>query len=156
MALESLLVLRHGRAASGDDDAARALLEEGERQARVMGGWLRAAGLLPDKVLCSTAVRAVSTARCALQAAGIEMEPILERDLYDGGTAAVQALVERQAGRPMLVGHNPVLEELLGRLVGCADAVPMRLSPAALALLEPVGGGYAARCLVSPGLLGYE
>lgn len=153
MVVESLLVLRHGRAAPGDDDAARTLLTEGQQQARVVGAWLRAARLLPDKVLCSTAVRAVDTARGVLKAAACAAELSLEPALYDGGAAAVQGLVEKAGGRLMVVGHNPVLELLLGRLMGCGDRAPLRLSPGSLALLEPEDRHYVARCLVSPELV---
>ena len=57
-----LMVLRHAKSAWPDvPDHERPLARRGQRDAPVMGRWLRAAGHVPDQVLCSTARRARET-----------------------------------------------------------------------------------------------
>ena len=55
-AARQLLLLRHAKSAWPDvDDHERPLARRGRRDAPVAGRWLRAAGLVPDRVVCSTA-----------------------------------------------------------------------------------------------------
>ena len=98
--MKELLIYRHAKAdklSPGELDRERKLSGKGRRQAKRMGKVLRLANLLPDIALSSDAVRAVTTAELTLAAAGC--------------AAAIQQ-------RVMVVGHNPVLEELLERLTG--------------------------------------
>lgn len=54
--------LQHAKSAWPDmPDHDRPLARRGKRDAPVMGRWLRAAGHLPDQVVCSTARRARET-----------------------------------------------------------------------------------------------
>src|SRR4249919_2827877 len=65
-ALRKLVLLRHAKSAWPDlPDHERPLAGRGRRDAPVMGRWLRAAGHVPDQVLCSTARRARETWRLA-------------------------------------------------------------------------------------------
>ena len=53
-----LVLLRHAKSAWPDvPDHERPLGRRGQRDGPVMGRWLRAAGQVPDQVLCSTARR---------------------------------------------------------------------------------------------------
>jgi phosphohistidine phosphatase len=62
MANRTLLLLRHAKSAWPDvPDQDRPLAARGRRDAPVMGHWLRTAGYLPDRVECSTALRASQT-----------------------------------------------------------------------------------------------
>ena len=59
----TLAVLRHAKAVQdpGLDDKDRALTKRGLRDATAAGGRLREAQLIPDLVLCSTALRTRQT-----------------------------------------------------------------------------------------------
>ena len=113
--MRELILVRHAHAevpAAGSDDHARPLSPIGRDEARAAGDWLREHGLEPDRVLCSSAVRArqtldgigdLGTADVREEAAIYEASP---------GTLAALADANRDAGRLMLVGHNPGLEQL--------------------------------------------
>ncbi|HET9955710.1 MAG TPA: histidine phosphatase family protein [Polyangiaceae bacterium] len=122
--MRTLLVLRHGKAVrdtSELSDHARPLKKKGVREAEVVGQYLRANGLLPDHVLCSTAERARDTAQRALRAA--ELEPPIEylNELYLAEPPAYVEALRRHAAdaeRALVVGHNPGLEALVYLLTG--------------------------------------
>src|SRR5512147_1731902 len=83
--MRTLLVLRHGKAArdtSELSDHGRPLKKKGIREAEAVGHYLKANGLGPDRVLCSSAERARASAEHALRAA--EIEPPIEHlnELY--------------------------------------------------------------------------
>jgi len=119
-----LLVLRHGKASADPrwaSDFERPLEPRGEQDARAVGHWLARQGLTPDRVLSSTAARAAATAR-TVQAALGEHAPVIDWDdeLYLAPVALLLgrlAQLPEDCGRALLVGHNPGLEELVGRLV---------------------------------------
>ena len=69
--MRQLLVLRHGKSDWDADyrgDHERPLASRGRRAAAAVGRFLAAAGPMPDRVLSSSAVRALSTVRLAAEA----------------------------------------------------------------------------------------
>ena len=63
-AKKTLTLLRHAKAEAGtatQDDHQRGLMERGMEAAEAMGKHMLRHGIMPDKVLCSTAERAVKT-----------------------------------------------------------------------------------------------
>jgi phosphohistidine phosphatase len=123
-----LLLFRHAKSswdAQGVQDHDRGLAPRGEQAAPRMGRLLAAEGLVPDRVLCSTAKRAVRT----WQLAGAGLEPVPEvihrRELYMAAPGQLLEAIRRHGGtvrRLVLVGHNPGLHALAVRLVGEGDA----------------------------------
>lgn len=119
-----LLLWRHAEAAPGEPDEARQLTAAGQLHAQQMARWLRPR--LPSDllILSSPAVRARQTAD-ALQ---------LPYDISDALAKNSSAAAMRDAaGWPdnprnvLLVGHQPVLGELLMLLLGATtplDAMP--------------------------------
>lgn len=124
-----LLVLRHGKSdwdAGASDDFARPLARRGRKASMRIGRWLASGELVPDAVLSSPATRARATAELVCECMGIPLSRIRwERGLYDAraGTdlLALLAALPSTTGRTMLIGHNPVLEELLRHL--CDDSL---------------------------------
>ena len=122
-----LLLLRHAKSRwdePGAEDHERGLTPRGRKAATRMGRLLRTQGLLPDLVLCSTAVRARRTAERIL--AALDPAPPLEelRTLYLATPSRLLETVRRQAqgcNRLLVVGHNPGLHSLAVRLVGAGD-----------------------------------
>jgi phosphohistidine phosphatase len=116
---KELWLLRHGDAEPGDGggDAARALTEKGERQARDAGAALAAVGVRFVAVLTSPRVRARDS---ALLAAGpLGLEPVehgpLSKDFDSDAALSVMAGHEDGAA-VLLVGHD--LSQVVFDLVG--------------------------------------
>jgi phosphohistidine phosphatase len=136
--MKTLLVLRHAKSSWDDPslpDHDRPLNKRGKRDAPRMGALLEEQRLVPDLVLCSTAARALATAREVIQACGYDGEVRLSRELYLATAETYAAFLRReprQHERVLLVGHNPGLEELVHGLTGEEH----HLSTAALARLE--------------------
>lgn len=122
----TLAVLRHAKAVHdpGLDDEDRALTKRGVRDAAAAGGWLREADLIPDLVLCSTALRARQTweqVSAALGPAGAQAAVNFESRLYyTGGTGLLDLIREipEEAGTVLMVGHNPAFHQLVVDLTG--------------------------------------
>jgi len=58
---KTLIILRHAKAEAGEDDHARRLAERGVREAGQMGAAMAERGIVPQKILCSTARRTRET-----------------------------------------------------------------------------------------------
>ncbi len=131
MATRRLVLIRHAKAAAtGADDSQRPLAERGGTDAPAIGGWLAERALVPDRVVVSTARRAVQTWELAAAALSSAPEPALDERLY-GNT--VDYLLEVIHETPadvhtlVLVGHNPSIEELAAALDdGGGDATASR------------------------------
>jgi phosphohistidine phosphatase len=119
----TLVLLRHAKAEPPDnyaEDFDRPLSRRGRADAEAAGAWLASAGLVPDQVLCSAAVRTRET-WLAVSAAFGPVPVTYEQSLYLSN--AVEALELIQAtdasvGTLLVIGHNPtmsVLSALLDR-----------------------------------------
>jgi phosphohistidine phosphatase len=128
--MKTLMVLRHAKSSwdePGLDDHARPLNDRGERDAPRMGRLVRDRDLLPDLILSSDAVRARLTAEAVAAAAGFDGTIQLEPSLYlasAAGILEVLSSIDEDAGRVMIVGHNPGLEELVARLTRGPESLP--------------------------------
>jgi phosphohistidine phosphatase len=127
----TILLLRHAKSSWKDAalvDHDRPLNGRGRRDAPRVGRYLAEADLLPDHVLCSTAVRARQTldaARAEWDDSNVsvdELDALYPTD-PDLCSALLRALPD-DVGRVLVVGHNPGLEELLTELTGRAEALP--------------------------------
>lgn len=136
-----LLLLRHAKSAwdqpfGADHD--RDLAPRGVKAARSMGRELAARGLVPDLVLCSTALRARHTLDLLLPA--FRQPPTIRhlRSLYLATPSRMLEVARRQPPtihRLMLVGHDPGMHGLAQRLAGSGAATDL----AALAAKFPTG-----------------
>lgn len=134
--MHRLFLLRHakaGWAAPGMTDFDRQLSASGIADAEALGRRMRQTGLLPDIVLCSTARRAVQTFdRVASTLFTDAPRAIYLEKLYNSdATNYVAAIRRAQPGRALLVvGHNPMMEDLAFALPADGDANAMRLAAA--------------------------
>ncbi|MFI6032522.1 SixA phosphatase family protein [Amycolatopsis magusensis] len=117
-----LIVMRHAKSAwpDGIADFDRPLNERGLRDAPAAGRWIRENGPAPQVVVSSPAVRARTT--CDLVTTELPAQPELRHEDRLYGEPA-ETLVEVLRELPdvetvMLVGHNPVLEDLVALLTG--------------------------------------
>lgn len=124
-AIKNLIVIRHAKSSWDSPslrDIDRPLNKRGERDAPFMGGLLKSRGLLPDRIVCSPAVRARATARLLAIAVGHAPEAIvIHPEIYAHGLHALLTVVhglDNGWNRVYLIGHNPDLTVLVNRLTG--------------------------------------
>ena len=158
-----LLVLRHSKAVHepGLRDEDRGLTKRGMRDATAAGETIREAGLIPDQVLCSAALRTRQTWQqvgAALGRAADRVEVSYEPGLYHAGADDLLEAVRHgpdKAGTVLLVGHNPASQELVVDLTGQRD-LPFPTSALAVVRLPGrwadagLGGGELARIWTPP------
>jgi phosphohistidine phosphatase len=148
-----LIVLRHAKSAwpEGVPDHDRPLAPRGRRDAPAAGRWLRRSGLVPDRVLCSTAQRARETWQLAEEKLGADPQTVFEDRVY-GATS--EELLDLAHETPtdvrtlLIVGHDPAMHELTLDLAGAQpddkgsdalDRVRIKFPTAAIAVLEFTG-----------------
>ncbi len=121
--LRRLVLLRHAKSAwpEGVPDHDRPLGRRGRRDAPAAGRWLRLAGWVPDRVLCSTARRARETWRLAEPGLGARPAVAFEARIYEATGEALLELIRQlpaEARTVAVVGHAPGLPELALALAG--------------------------------------
>jgi phosphohistidine phosphatase len=112
-----LILLRHAKSAWPDDvpDHDRPLAPRGRRDAPAAGGWLRKAGYVPDRVLCSTARRARETWQLAEEKLSAHPETVFEGRVYGASSAELLDLAREtpaEVGTLLIVGHDPAMRGL--------------------------------------------
>jgi len=168
-----LVLLRHAKSAWPDvPDHERPLARRGRRNAPVMGSWMRAAGHLPDQVLCSTARRARETWQLVQPGLGVSPPVSFAAGIYEASAARLLALIQGApptARTVLVVGHDPAVPELAvtlatthGGIVSTAppamfDRMRAKFPTAAIAVLEFTGtwnrlapGSAGLTCFVTP------
>ena len=130
--------MRHAKASpstAGIADVDRPLLDEGRDAAARVGAFLKREQLTVDEAVSSSAVRARETIESVLQSAGISLKVRTDERIYDGGSLRlleVLSEVDDNLNTVLLVGHNPVLEDLVQHLT----EESVHLSPATLTQVE--------------------
>lgn len=128
--MKTLLLMRHAKSSWGNSslsDHDRPLNQRGERACRLMGSFLSEQNLIPDKIICSTAVRAKKTVEGLVETLPFANDIDYRRDLYH---ADVDILLEELQTLPddieivMLVGHNPGMDEFLDVICDEQDHMP--------------------------------
>lgn len=143
MTERTLILLRHAKSVDPDPyptDLERPLSPRGRRDATAAGAWLRDQKLLPDLVLCSTALRTRETLEgLALAASPVVFEPRLylgpahdTLDLLRDGAPDVSTL--------LVIGHNPTLSMLSDLLD--PDALPDEGLPTSGIAVHTVPGAW--------------
>ncbi|MDJ0942956.1 MAG: histidine phosphatase family protein [Kiloniellales bacterium] len=126
--MPTLMLLRHAKSDWSDPalaDFDRPLNKRGRRAAPLIGRHLRKQGLIPDLVLCSSALRARQTWELVSAELKAEVPIKFLRSLYLAPPSRLLATVQRQpkkVERLMMVGHNPGMENLAAHLAGGGDA----------------------------------
>lgn len=144
--MRRLLMLRHAKAAplaKGEADIDRPLAPKGRRAAPRMGAYLAAEGLIPDLALVSSAQRTRETWDLVGPSLG-EVAVRFEPQIYEASADRLLALlrgVEDGIGTLLIIGHNPGLADLAGRLTGqgdraAASRMARKFPTAALAVIE--------------------
>lgn len=116
----------------------------GKRAAKSIADHMRAQGLQPELVLCSTARRACETLERIKPALG--RAPVrIEGELYGASARELLARLRRlpdAVGSVIVIGHNPGIHELALELAGQAPELARRFPTAALATLAVDGSAW--------------
>ena len=145
-----LWLLRHAKSSWDEpelDDRERPLAPRGEQSANRMSDYVRAEGIRPDVVLCSSALRTRQTLARVLSALGPELENHIEPGLYtfDAGSLLERLRAIPDAVSAMLIGHNPAMQDLAIRLATRGDklnALVQKYPTGALAEIEFPAGSW--------------
>lgn len=127
--MNRLYLLRHAKARWADPgtrDYDRPLAVSGVEDAGRLGAMMAATGQRPDIVLCSGAKRARQTWAAVAQLLPVDDVRFLD-DLYNSDAGGYLEIV-RQAGSArslLIVGHNPMLEDLTTVLSQSGEAAAM-------------------------------
>ena len=128
--MKKLLILRHAKSSWKEpslSDFQRQLNKRGTEAAPRMGGWIAQNNLVPDTIVCSTAVRAQETMALVIEGGPLDSACISTEELY---LAPPQVYLENLAQLPeaqtsaMVIGHNPGIEELVYQLCGEYRVMP--------------------------------
>ncbi|MGV8978758.1 MAG: SixA phosphatase family protein [Cellulomonas sp.] len=124
-----LVLLRHAKAEHGGDlaDHLRPLSLVGRRQASGVGASLRAAGMVPDVVVCSSSVRTRQTWDLVRSALGAQPTLDLSDALYSAGVRTLLDLVRAVptgARTVLVVGHEPTVSQVAATLAGPGSDEP--------------------------------
>lgn len=124
--MHRLYLLRHSKAGwaqPGMRDFDRPLDARGRVEAEAIGRAMTANGYVPDLTLCSTAIRARETLNGVLLGADTGRVEFVE-GLYSADAAGYLDIIrdEGTAGAIMVIGHNPMIEDLASALARDGDA----------------------------------
>lgn len=159
-----LLLLRHAEAVDRrgqQDDPNRALTPAGRKRMKAIARGLKRLGGAPEFVLSSPYLRARETAEIAAAALGCKealiFTPALVPEAEPGAVIEFLRQHYRRARSLLLVGHEPHLTLLAGRLMAGDAGADLKLKKAGLMKLA-VGSLKPGRCatlelLVSPRVL---
>jgi phosphohistidine phosphatase len=117
-------LLRHAKSSWDEprlSDHDRPLAKRGLKATKLLRRHLRDAGVSPDLVLCSSAMRAVQTLDGIRDGLGDDTRAEVEPGLYGAGAGALLGRLQvlpDDVGAVMLIGHNPAIETLADELAG--------------------------------------
>lgn len=144
-----LYVFRHAKSSWADTalrDFERPLANRGLKAAPRMGQLMADYKIAPDLILCSTSRRTRETLGLVLPFLEGECRILMENGIYEVGSEAT--LIERlrqlpgSIARAMVIGHNPVMQDLTIALSGSAanqddlSAVREKFPTAGLAVID--------------------
>lgn len=122
--MKSLSILRHAKSSWDQpelNDFDRPLNRRGQKNATLMGHWLKHCRYIPELILTSPAVRACTTAQLVASVLYDDPSERIGKDsrIYEASVDDLLELlaeVNDQVGFLMIVGHNPGLTDLANHL----------------------------------------
>lgn len=112
--VKKLYLLRHAQASSqSEKDFDRPLTPEGERVVRHLAKFLEDKEIEIDRILSSSAIRAMATANILAENLGVVVKPVDE--LYEASARTFLVTIngiEEKYGKVLIVGHNPTITYL--------------------------------------------
>lgn len=141
--MKRIMLLRHAKSSHDNHDLKdfdRPLAKRGRKDAPRMGKFLKQVNILPGHVESSPAQRARQTTELFLESAGlIDVNVEWNKELYYGGARDYLTTIQnapKGTDTILLVGHNPLMEEIVSLLCNGEGAYTARMPTAALACIE--------------------
>mgnify|MGYP002815001443 CR=1 FL=1 len=136
--MKSIILFRHGipESYSFGRDHDRPLAPLGITDSKKMGKFLSAKKELPDRVITSTALRAITTAEIAMAEGKWPCSLIIEEGIYGGPLLFLLNLVREQDDKIFsicLVGHEPNFSNFIAR---STDSIYQRFPKASMAKIN--------------------
>ena len=139
--MKNLLVMRHAKSDWGKNlpDIERPLNKRGEKAAPIMGKELMKRNKTPDLLLSSPAKRALETAKKIIEAIDYQKELIIVKDFYFGYMEHIInsiKTIDNENNIAMIVGHNPLWEDLVAELSSKSGFITMPTAAVASLMFE--------------------
>jgi phosphohistidine phosphatase len=145
--VKTVYLLRHAKSSWDDPtlpDFSRPLNPRGRKAAPRVGHYMARQGLMPHRILCSGARRAVETMERVTQALDPDIPVEIRDDIYHSSTDTLLQLIQSQpqeVDSVLLIGHNPTFEDLALALAGQGDeraleSLDRKYPTGALAILD--------------------
>ncbi len=122
---KKLFLIRHGRTAERAvdmKDIDRPLTLEGIQNASKMGRFFLLNNMSPDSIMCSTAIRAKTTAELMAEQMNYDTSKIYVNDkIYEASARTLLQIVnsiKEEFGTVFLIGHNPSISFLSEYITG--------------------------------------
>jgi phosphohistidine phosphatase len=137
-----LYIMRHGKAghsSGGQDDRLRALTPAGRKEIRAIARWLKAEKIPFDLIASSPLVRARETAGILARTLGLKEQAVIWEDLSPGGdpdTVCFSATQSGGRGDVLIIGHEPDMSGLIGKIISPGGAVSVIFSKGGLAKIR--------------------
>ncbi|MBN2324686.1 MAG: histidine phosphatase family protein [Spirochaetes bacterium] len=136
--MKTIQLMRHGKSdwsnpAAHDTD--RPLSKRGIKDAVRKGRTLVRFGRVPDWIVSSPTLRAMQTAEIVAEECRLLRPLVIDEPLYQGETGDVLRAIRHLPGeieRPLIVGHNPTIEETAGLLLSGGRGNAIKFPTAAL------------------------
>ncbi|MCE3258999.1 MAG: phosphohistidine phosphatase SixA [Bacteroidetes bacterium] len=123
-AVKELILVRHAKSDWGTEflrDIDRPLNERGYSDAYFMSKWFQKNHAVPQRIISSTATRALNTALIFARTLDFNMDTFfLEKNVYESSVKNLISIISRQPAEVeslMLFGHNPTLTEACNQLI---------------------------------------
>ena len=144
--LSRIFLLRHAEAAQaqpGERDFDRALNDNGFAQAEIVADRAADKGYRPDIVISSTALRCRQTTDAFKRATGATTEVEYVDGLYEASQTTYLEILSAQTADNsiMMVGHNPIISQVLEALIGhdaMQKSLPGGFPTAGFAVLDAI------------------
>jgi len=137
-----LFVLRHGKAEQSSEDAedsTRALTARGRKEIRDIARWMRKEKFQFDTIASSPLIRASETAGIVARVLDQKDRLVVWDELAPGGdpdTVCYHATQSSNNESVLIVGHEPELSALVGRIISGGATVSVILSKGSLAKIR--------------------
>ena len=136
-----VFILRHGKAedAGHGTDAGRRLTTKGHDEIVAIADWMAGQGLMFDLIAASPLVRAQETAAIVADVLETPERLVTWKILVPGGNPdTVCHEIDRHVGADsvLLVGHEPLLSSLIGRIIAGESGAGIIMTKGALAKIR--------------------
>ena len=128
--MKKLLIMRHAKSSWKNSDLAdheRPLKKRGKNDAKRMGKLLKLKKIIPDVIICSTALRAQETADLLVKSMKYKNELVFTDSLYMAEPRNILMAINdhtKNQKTVLVIGHNPGSEALLQILTGKVESLP--------------------------------